>query len=362
MHQRAAPLRRGRAPRTGCCPLHQARDGVSVLPALRLAACPPLNPSVPPQRVPRPWAARRVVHEHPLRSWRWCIPLFPASFAAGGGGGGDASPGDGEGPSQCGRGGAEPLLLGRAPVPHGPHRPRGAGGLAGLGFQEGARRCEGLEAAGISPSAVFGFKFMLFVFRVTSARRRPGCTPLPAHPCRRVFSGAGPPSPAPPPAPLAVPRLWLIAEIIGAETAWQGGGAGLGWRGEGAPTSPPDPQPSPTPPSCAARLRACCWCCCSRRTFSYLRSFFQHQWVLGRGERLCGTTLAEGGRGVLRALGVAPETPCAPASLPLPRLGLCPSFSFAKLNFLPKRAREGMAPHPGVTSGSSRPPPRDRLR
>lgn len=169
--------------------MYQARDGV-LAAACALARCPcPLHSAVvpvppPPQHVPCPWAARRVVHEHPLQSWHWCIPLFPASFPAGGGGE-DVSPGGGEGLSQPHWGGAEPpsLSLGRSAVPHGPHCPRGPGirgHPAGLGFQEGARRCEGLEAAGISPSAVFGFKFVLFFFRVNSARTRPGCASLPA--------------------------------------------------------------------------------------------------------------------------------------------------------------------------------------
>lgn len=39
----------------------------------------------------------------------------------------------------------------------------GQGGLAGLEVQEGAWRCEGLEAAGISPSAVFGFKICIIL-------------------------------------------------------------------------------------------------------------------------------------------------------------------------------------------------------
>lgn len=41
-------------------------------------------------------------------------------------------------------------------------------------------RCEGLEVAGISPSAVFGLKFVLFFFGVNSARTRAG---LPAPAC-----------------------------------------------------------------------------------------------------------------------------------------------------------------------------------
>lgn len=80
-----------------------------------------------------------------------------------------------------------PVLLGGA-EPQCPTVPtaRELGGLARLGLQEGARRCKVLEVAGMSPSAVFGFQFVLF-FHVNVVRMQPGCMPLPAHPCQHAL-------------------------------------------------------------------------------------------------------------------------------------------------------------------------------